>query len=217
MENKIYTEQTPATPLSAFSEAVSVAYAANINEYIVENPPKRPRFFVRNALDKFLKEASNGTCERSSIDAAYVMATRSPNVYKKIFLMTSYDLPQSSNVSKMIVGRNGVLFYHTYVVMQGTDDQWYAASPGNHNSKKQDSYALNIIKESSLEKVINYIKKRDGGNWPEPSSAESLLLGSEYQSPTFDRADRSITVFNIEQGNGHQKFMYTYKTRVSDN
>ncbi len=215
MESKNAPENQKATPLAAFSEAVAIAYAANINEHLKENPVTSPRFFKTRALNKAIHEASKGTCERSSIDAAYVLATRFPETYKKMFLMTSYDLPQSSNVSRMIVGRQGTLFYHTYVVMESVDGIWYAASPGNHNTSKSDYYALKIIAEPTLEKVINYITHRDGGSWPDPYAVERSLNGPEYQSPIADKNDKGLTIFNTEQGNSIKKFMFTYSSRVN--
>lgn len=215
MESIPNKESGKVTPLAAFSEAVAVAYATNINEHLKEKPVVAPRFFKNRALNNALTEASKGTCERSSIDAGYVLATRFPDAYKKMFLMTSYDLPQSSKVSRMIVGRKGVLFYHTYIVMEGVDNMWYAASPGNHNSHKNDYYALKMIMEPSLEKTVNYISKRDGGNWPDPNTVISGISGPDYQNPSANVSDKTLTIFNAEQGNSIQKFMFTYASRVN--
>ncbi len=182
--------------LDAIADAVMFAYA--------QGPKRRDYRLFSTSVNKdnseYLFESTTANmCAVASIDMLFFMTSKYPKFMKTAFLLTNYDFDKDSRISK-----NGQDF-HTYAVIKDSYNFWYAASPANHDSNEPNSYALELIREDSLGKVIDRITKRDKGNWPNEPQIRKLLESPEYKEPRVEKEKRQIHIFEISQHNSGTK------------
>lgn len=175
--------------IDAVADAMMVAYAQQT---------KRLNYsFFNSAVnadnsEHFFTEATKNKCAFASFDTIYYLAVKYPKYIKRTFLLSSDDFKKDSRIWQK--GQ----YFHMYAVIEGKDGFWYAASPANHETDEKNSYALEMIREESLQKILDKIKNRDGGNWPTVSQIKEALNGGLYRQPSAIVKENVLKVFEIK-------------------
>jgi len=181
------------TPLDAVSDAVMASYARQIiNEKHFGRYPI-PETGSAKTFDFIVSMATEKQCHLASIDTVYFLTKKYPDLFKKMFLVSS------EIVGTRYFYSNEKMTTHTYFVALGSDNLWYAGSPANHNFRLKDgslefgngeSYALSIIKEPDLTQILSDITKRDGGVWPDATELTTELNSNIFSNPILNKKGR---------------------------
>lgn len=168
------------TPIDAIADAMMRSYWFQmVKEFnlvgIDKNKPE-----LNGTLTDFFESATAGNCYLSSTDTVAILMLRNRELFKSLFLITSEVISRRSQFADCS--------YHTYLVAEDNEGNWYAASPANHNVMRRLDYATTIIQEKDLDSVLEKITDRDAATFPNSRSVFQLLKKNSYSLP-FKKGD----------------------------
>lgn len=132
-------------------------------------------------MEKRLDRVSKNMCEYGSLYSVVFLTQKYPELFNYLFMVKNYrpyDVRFKNLNWKM----------HTYFIAKSKTGEWFAGSPANHTVCERDSRLTRVISDFNLDKVMQEIRRVDGGVWPKSSFIHDVL-NKDYQLPAIFTED----------------------------